>query len=86
MAFKEALQNVVKHSKASEVTLTLAMDQRHFIIRVSDNGCGLPDHPEKSDRNGLENMKSRLVVIGGICDIHASVTGGAEVEMRVPVR
>lgn len=86
MAVKEALQNVVKHSKASEVTLTLAMDQRHFVIRVSDNGCGLSEHPEKSDRNGLENMKSRLVGIGGICDIHASVTGGAEVEMRVPVR
>lgn len=86
MAFKEALQNVVKHSKASEVTLTLAMDQRHFVIRVSDNGCGLSDHPEKSDRNGLENMKSRLVGIGGICDIHPSVTGGTEVEMRVPVR
>ncbi len=86
MAFKEALQNVVKHSKASEVTLTLALDQRHFVIRVSDNGCGLPEHPEKSDRSGLENMKSRLVGIGGICDIHISVTGGAEVEMRVPVR
>lgn len=56
MAFNEALQNVVKHSKASEVTLTLALDRRHFVIRVSDNGCGLPDHPEKSERSGLENI------------------------------
>lgn len=86
MAFKEALQNVVKHSKASEVTVTLAMDSRYFVIRVSDNGCGLPDHPEKSDRSGLENMKSRLVGIGGSCYFHTSTTGGAEVEMRVPVR
>ena len=86
MAFKEALQNVVKHSKASEVTLTLALDPKHFVIRVSDNGCGLPEHPEKSDRNGLENMKSRLVGIGGSCYFNASATGGAEVEMRVPVR
>lgn len=86
MAFKEALQNVIKHAKASEVTISLAIEQRHFLIRVSDNGCGLPEHPEKSDRNGLENMKSRLVVIGGICDIQATKTGGAEVVMRVPVR
>jgi two-component system, NarL family, nitrate/nitrite sensor histidine kinase NarX len=86
MAFREALQNVVKHSKASEVTITLAMHEKHLIIRVSDNGCGLRDQPQKSDRNGLEILKSRLAGIGGICDIHDSNPGGVEVEMRAPMR
>jgi signal transduction histidine kinase len=86
MAFKEALQNVVKHSGASEVMLVVAMDDGDFVIRVSDNGRGLPEHPEKSERSGLENMKSRLAGVGGICDIHPMPTGGTEVEMRVPVR
>ena len=76
MAFKEALQNMVKHSGASEVRLALAMDNGHFVIRVSDNGRGLPEHPEKSDRSGLENMKSRLAGIGGICDIRPTAAGG----------
>ncbi len=86
MAFKEALQNVIKHSGASVVKLTLAMDSGYFVIRVSDNGRGLPEHPEKSDRSGLDNMKSRLAGIGGLCEIHPTAAGGTEVEMRVPTR
>jgi len=84
MAFKEALQNVVKHSGASEVKLALAMGNGHLVIRVRDNGRGLPEHPEKSDRSGLENMKSRLAGIGGMCQIQPIEAGGTEVEMRVP--
>jgi signal transduction histidine kinase len=86
MAFKESLQNVIKHSGASVVKLTLAMDNGDFVIRVSDNGRGLPEHPKKNDRSGLDNMKSRLAGIGGFCEIHPTAAGGTEVEMRIPAR
>jgi signal transduction histidine kinase len=86
MAFKEALQNVIKHSGANVVKVTLAMENGFFLIRVSDNGSGLPEYPEKSDRIGLENMKSRLLSIGGKCEIHPTLAGGTEVEMRFPTQ
>jgi two-component system nitrate/nitrite sensor histidine kinase NarX len=57
-----------------------------LVIRLIDNGRGLPEHPEKSDRSGLDNMKSRLAGIGGLCEIHPTAAGGTEVEMRVPTR
>ena len=41
MAVKEALQNVVKHSAASEVELTLALEDGSFTVRITDDGCGL---------------------------------------------
>jgi signal transduction histidine kinase len=85
LALKEALQNVVKHSGASEATLTLRQVGGHLVIRVTDNGSGLPPEAHSSHRNGLHNMCERLASIGGSCEIRNLPEGGAEVEMRAPL-
>ncbi len=85
LAFKEALQNIVKHAAATEVTLELRQSATHFIVRLSDNGTGLPGAPPATGCNGLENMRARLASIGGVCEFHRSAAGGTEVEMRVPL-
>jgi signal transduction histidine kinase len=84
LAFKEALQNVVKHAHATEVILTLRHEPTWFIVRLADNGCGLPSNAHGPGRDGLRNMAARLAAAGGICEIDSS-TGGAIVEMRVPL-
>jgi len=86
MAVKEALQNVVKHSSASEVVLTLALEERNFAVHITDDGCGLPEQPTVSERSGLANMKARLDGLGGACHIHRRPEGGTEVGLRVPLR
>lgn len=40
LSLKEALNNVVKHARASEVRISLEMVSRGFLLLVSDNGCG----------------------------------------------
>ncbi|HEY2342959.1 MAG TPA: ATP-binding protein, partial [Chthoniobacteraceae bacterium] len=85
LALKEALQNVVKHSGASEATLILRQVGGHLVIRVTDNGSGLPPEAHSSHRNGLHNMCERLASIGGSCEIRNLPEGGAEVEMRAPL-
>jgi signal transduction histidine kinase len=86
MAVKEALQNVVKHSSASEVVLTLALVGRDFSVRITDNGCGLPDPQVASQRSGLANMKARLEAHGGFCQIQRRTEGGTEVTLSVSLR
>jgi signal transduction histidine kinase len=41
LAFKEALQNVVKHAAATRVTLTLRHEAGQFLVRLADNGRGM---------------------------------------------
>lgn len=84
-AFLEALQNVAKHAVASEVTLTLRHEGSHFIVRLNDNGCGLPDDLSGNYKDGLINMRSRLAAVGGECFITAAEGGGTLVEMRLPL-
>jgi signal transduction histidine kinase len=83
LAFREALQNILKHSGASEVTLKLRLEASHFVIVVADNGCGLQGERSGIGKDGLANMSARLVAVGGTCEVRQRAGGGTEVEMRV---
>ena len=85
LALKEALQNVVKHARATEVTLTLRHEPPHLLIRLTDDGAGLPDDSGGAGKDGLANMRTRLESIGGTCSVRRREKGGTEVEMRAPL-
>jgi signal transduction histidine kinase/ligand-binding sensor domain-containing protein len=94
LAFKEALNNVVKHAAASEVRISLSVAPAGFELVVADNGRGFdPTSPAPvagSDRfapgNGLENMRRRLAEAGGRCDIRSAAGQGTTIVFTVPVR
>lgn len=96
LAFKEALNNVVKHAAASEVHISLHAETDSFELTVEDNGHGFThDHDEINLRsnslryasgNGLENMRRRLTDIGGQCDIRSRPGEGTKVRFKVPIR
>ena len=65
MAVKEALQNVVKHARATTVRLACHDAGGRLEILVEDNGCGFSPAIQGRSRNGLRNMKRRLEDIGG---------------------
>lgn len=61
---KEALNNLIKHSKATQANITLLLSEAHFSLTIKDNGIGIVDLTQKSG-NGLGNMKKRTEVLGG---------------------
>ncbi|HSJ04848.1 MAG TPA: histidine kinase, partial [Verrucomicrobium sp.] len=86
LAFKEALQNVAKHSQATLVTITLSYQAPQFHVRLADNGRGLPDELSGPEKDGLANMEARLNGIGGKCQVKTGAEGGTVVDMQVPLR
>ena len=88
LAFKEALHNVVKHSGASEVSVSLATDGAGFQLAVRDNGQGFDPKaitPLPGRGNGLKNMRQRLEKIAGCCEIQSAPGAGAEIRFFVAV-
>ncbi len=85
LAFLEALQNVAKHAAASEVTLVLRHEGSQFVVRLHDNGRGLPGNLSGAQKDGLANMRTRLAGIGGEFSVSPGVGGGTTVEMRLPL-
>jgi signal transduction histidine kinase len=84
-AFKEALQNVVKHADATVVTLTLGLVDHHLILALEDNGRGLPADLGGREKDGLDNMSARLAELGGTCQVRPGSGGGTVVEMQFPL-
>jgi signal transduction histidine kinase len=70
LVVREALNNVAKHSHATEAWLRIHYQAPILRIVIEDNGRGFEIGPEGAARNGLNNMRSRLKKIGGAfhCD------------------
>jgi signal transduction histidine kinase/streptogramin lyase len=70
LVIKEALNNVVKHSGASTVRLTIEFPSKNrFIACVEDNGRGFAHDEVRRFGNGLRNMQRRMEDNGGTCSI-----------------
>jgi signal transduction histidine kinase len=85
MAVKEAVNNVIKHAKASELSIYVDWEGTTLTIRVQDNGCGF-DPATRSAGSGLENMQRRLEHIGGTCSFHSEPGHGTTVVFRADIQ
>ena len=84
LAFKEAVHNVIKHSRATEVSVRLILRPKQFLLQVEDNGRGL-NTQAVTNRNGLRNMKRRMEDIGGDFSISPGAQGGTLVQLTAPL-
>jgi signal transduction histidine kinase len=85
LAVKEALNNVLKHSGATEVWLRLKLDEGRVWLEITDNGCGFASEGMPSGGNGLHNMRSRLAECGGIAELISAPGKGVLIRFVFPV-
>lgn len=78
---REALSNVARHSKAKRVDVVVMATATEVVVRVTDNGVGVPPLAGAKG-NGIRNMQSRAEVLGGGCIVEAVPSGGTCVEWR----
>lgn len=80
---QESLTNAARHAHATQVELTLERSQdRGIVLRVRDNGVGLPRTPQA--RYGLLGMRERAMLIGATLTIENHAEGGVEVTLTAP--
>lgn len=90
LAFKETLNNAVKHSGATEVRVKLELPVGGLKLEVTDNGSGLvaaknpPARDRVSSGYGIAGIRSRLEQVGGHVQIHSTPGAGTRVELFVP--
>lgn len=84
-AFKESLNNVIRHARATEVQITLSATEQELMLRTADNGCGLEASAGSVSRHGLLGMQGRLQHLGGRCEIACPASGGTTVTFILPV-
>lgn len=86
LAFKEALNNVIKHAHAKRVKLELRVIRDQLVITVADDGTGISlDGMSQPGSQGLPGMRERMREHGGDCEITA-LTDGTQVALTLPLR
>jgi len=88
LAFKEALNNLVRHAAAQRVLISLTLRLDGFSLSVEDDGLGFDVSRSEARRtrggNGLANMQARLTAIRGHCSVHSEPGRGTRVVFDLP--
>ncbi|GGR33631.1 hypothetical protein GCM10008957_49850 [Deinococcus ruber] len=86
---QEALTNIMKHARASEVIVRLETVRQEqggdtLLLSVQDNGVGLPDVREPGV--GSRSMRERAGALSGTLELSSEVGGGTLVRARLPLQ
>jgi signal transduction histidine kinase len=79
---REALSNVARHAGASEAVVEVEVAGDDVILRVTDDGKGLPAH--RTRESGLRNVRRRAAEMGGAVYLQQRRPHGTVLEWRVP--
>ncbi|WP_066405494.1 MEDS domain-containing protein [Flavisolibacter tropicus] len=84
--FQEALTNVARHARASEVKVTLTQKNSHLHLSIHDNGAGFDPQKAKEKRTlGLLGMKERAAMIGANYQVQSKSGEGTTVSVLLPI-
>ena len=86
---QESLTNILKHSSASQVTVTIKKDRldntERINLKIEDNGIGI-DQDKIIPGFGLLGMKERVEMNGGIFEFESSTGNGVKINIFVPIK
>lgn len=85
LAFKESVNNVVKHARATEAKIRLRLEADKFTFEIEDNGRGPGEAATKTGRNGLRNMRKRMEDVGGTFEMTPGAERGTIVRLTAPI-
>jgi two-component system sensor histidine kinase UhpB len=81
---QEGLTNVMRHSGASHVLVSLEAAGPHLVLTVRDDGCGIGAEPP-ADATGIAGMRERARLVGGRLSVTGAGGRGTELVLEVPV-
>ncbi len=82
---QEAFTNILKHSAAKTVDITLNVDLGGIVMQISDDGRGIPaGRLTATGSHGLASMRHRVRALGGRLDVRSPASGGTVLLVQLP--
>ena len=77
--------NAVRHGSPRAIVVSLAYGEQQLLsVAVQDDGCGFDPSAANKDDMGLQIMRYRADVIGGVLTIDSRPGGGTRITCRFP--
>ena len=84
-ALQEIVNNIIKHAKATNITIQLIEHEQQIALLVEDNGIGFDTEKLNNFEGiGLKNIISRIEYIGGTVNFDSFIGKGTTVDIEVP--
>jgi two-component system NarL family sensor kinase len=82
---REALRNAASHANAATIRVSLSRDGSDMRMIIVDDGSGFDPHLVDADRHfGLQLMKERVELAGGVLHVESMVGQGTTIAVRLP--
>jgi len=81
---QEAISNALRHAKSTTINVTLCLDPPNLILKVKDDGCGIPT-AEIREGFGFVNMRARVNKLNRVLTVRTAPGRGTSIVVRVPV-
>jgi len=83
---QEALTNVARHARATDVSIDLRVQGEQVVLVVEDNGLGLPgDALQRAGSWGLRGLREQVALCGGHLELDNAPGSGARLKVRLPL-
>lgn len=83
---QEATTNVLRHARATRLTLSLTRSDCEWVLVIEDDGVGLPAAPAAAPAHfGMLGMRERAALLGGQLQVTSGKPRGLRIEARLPV-
>ncbi len=83
---QEAMTNILKHAEAKSADLAVGIEGDTFVLRVSDDGKGIPPHRlQTNTSHGLASMRHRITALGGSWEVRSTGAKGTIVVALIPL-
>jgi PAS domain S-box-containing protein len=86
---QEAFNNVIKHARASTISVTAAITAEFLAVTIIDNGQGFEVSTNNSSQDlqhwGLVNMRERAEALGGQFQIESELGKGTRLQVKIPI-
>lgn len=84
---QEALTNVGRHARATDVRIELRQDGGELVLTVHDNGKGFPERSMRQEgRYGLLGIRERALMLGGRLELDNPPGGGGRITVHLPLQ
>ena len=84
LAFKETVNNVARHSQATELHLRIFTQAEKLHFEIADDGAGFAGSVHAAGADGLRNIRQRIERLSGKCEIVSQPGQGTRVSFWIP--
>ncbi len=83
---QEALTNIARHSQATQAHVSLFRDGVNVVLKIADNGRGMPEGRDLRQSLGILGMRERAGLLGGSLAIDTAPAAGTRLTIEIPLQ